>query len=205
MRNQRVRVQNRIRWLVVVLIAFMGLVVLRYAWLQLVQGTELAERVRNQVGQEYSIQSPRGAILDRNGRELAISTMTKSLFVDPNHVEDPEQLATDLAPLVGKSVDDVLDDIDVGGGFVWVKRRMEQPEYEAVRALIREKSYGSCLGFRDEAKRYYPNDLLAANVIGFVGTDDKGLDGVEQALDPYIKGEIEETFLYTDTRERPIL
>ena len=181
MMNRRVRVQSRIRWLVVILLAAMGVVVFRYAWLQLVQGNELSERMRYQVGQDYSIQSPRGAIVDRNGRELAVSTMTKSLFVDPNHVENAEAVAADLAPLIGKTEQEILDDIAVGGGFSWVKRRLEQPEYEAVRALIREKDYAGCLGFRDEAKRYYPNDVLAANVIGFVGTDDKGLDGIEQA------------------------
>ena len=188
-----------------VLLALMGVVVFRYAWLQLVQGSELAERMRYQVGHDYSVQSPRGAIVDRNGRELAVSTMTKSLFVDPNHVENPQELAKDLSPLVGKTEQEILDDIAVGGGFSWVKRRLEQSEYEAIRALIREKGYAVCLGFRDEAKRYYPNDMLAANVLGFVGTDDKGLDGIEQALDKYIKGEVTESFIYADTQERPIL
>ncbi len=205
MENNRLSVQRRITILVVVMMFFILLVIGRYAWLQLVQGSELAERMRYQVGQDYLVQSPRGAIIDRNGRELAASTMTKSLFVDPNHVENAEQLAADLAPLVGKTEAEVLEDINVGGGFSWVKRRMEQSEYEAIRALIREKGYASCLGFRDEAKRYYPNDVLAANLLGFVGTDDKGLDGIEQALDKYIKGEVTESFLYTDTQERPIL
>ncbi|MBE8955131.1 MAG: PASTA domain-containing protein [Quinella sp. 2Q5] len=188
-----------------VLLFMMGVVVIRYGWLQLVKGSELAERMRFQVGHDYSVQSPRGAIIDRNGRELAVSTMTKSLFVDPNHVEDAAQLAKDLAPLVGKTEQEILNDIAVGGGFSWIKRRLEQSEYEAIRALIREKGYAVCLGFRDEAKRYYPNDVLAANVLGFVGTDDKGLDGIEQALDKYIKGEVTEQFIYADTQERPIL
>ena len=201
----RNKVQSNIRWLVVVLLFGILIVICRYAWLQLVQGSELAERMRYQVGQDYLVQSPRGAIIDRNGRELAVSTMTKSLFVDPNHVENPEELARDLAPLVGKTEQEILDDISVGGGFSWVKRRMEQSEYEAVRTLIREKDYAVCLGFRDEAKRYYPNDVLAANVLGFVGTDDKGLDGIEQAFDKYIKGEVTESFLYTDRQDRPIL
>ena len=201
----RAKVQSNIRWLVIFLLFGIMVVIGRYAWLQLVQGSELAERMRSQVGQDYLIQSPRGAIIDRNGRELAVSTMTKSLFVDPNHVENPEELAADLAPLTGKTEEEILEDIRVGGGFSWVKRRMEQSEYEAIRTLIREKGYANCLGFRDEAKRYYPNDVLAANVIGFVGTDDKGLDGVEQALDKYIKGEVTESFLYTDRQDRPIL
>ena len=204
-KKDRAFVRKRIIRLVMVLLALMGLVVFRYAWLQLVQGSELAARMRFQVGHDYSVQSPRGAIIDRNGRELAVSTMTKSLFVDPNHVADPQQLAKDLAPLVGKTEEEILNDIAVGGGFSWVKRRLEQSEYEAIRALIREKEYGVCLGFRDEAKRYYPNDVLAANVLGFVGTDDKGLDGIEQALDKYIKGEVTEQFIYADTQARPIL
>lgn len=204
-KKDRAFVQKRIIRLVLVLLALMGIVVFRYAWLQLVQGSELAERMRFQVGHDYSVQSPRGAIIDRNGRELAVSTMTKSLFVDPNHVENPAQLAKDLAPLVSKTEQEVLDDIAVGGGFSWVKRRLEQSEYEAVRQLIREKNYAVCLGFRDEAKRYYPNDVLAANILGFVGTDDKGLDGIEQAWDSYIKGEVTESFIYADTQSRPIL
>ena len=206
MNNDRKKVQRRITLLTVAILLGIFVVAFRYGWLQLVQGSELAERMRYQVGQDYLVQSPRGAIVDRNGRELAVSTMTKSLFVDPNHVENPEQLAKDLAPLVGKTEEDILQNyIGVGGGFVWVKRRMEQSEYEAIRKMIRDKGYVTCLGFRDEAKRYYPNDVLAANLLGFVGTDDKGLDGIEQALDKYIKGEVTESFLYTDRNENPIL
>ena len=205
MNNNRLKVQQRIGFLVIFMLAGIVIIILRYGWLQLVQGSELAERMRRQVGQDYQVQSPRGAILDRNGRELAISTMTKSLYVDPYNVENPEQIAQELAPLIRKNEEEILEDINVGGGFVWIKRRLDQAEYEAVRSLIREKSYERCLGFRDEAKRYYPNDVLAANVLGFVGTDDKGLDGIENALDKYIKGEVTETHMYTDMRERPIL
>ena len=207
MDRKRLKLQLNIVRLVAVMLLAILIIIFRYGWLQLVQGTELSERMRYQVGQDYLVQSPRGAIIDRNGRELAASTMTKSLFIDPNNVdsEKKEQLAKDLAPLVGKTEDDILKLIDIGGGFVWVKRRLDQSEYEAIRAMIKEKQYSTCLNFLDEAKRYYPNDVLAANVLGFVGTDDKGLDGIEQAFDKYIKGEVTESFLYTDTRERPIL
>ncbi len=208
MKNIRSTVQGRIGYVALVMIGVLVILVFRYAYLQIVQGDALAQRMRDQSGYEFRIQSLRGAILDRGGKELAVSSMTKSLFVDPNHVYDthnPEEIASDIAPLIGLTEQDILDDIARGSGFVWVKRRLEHTEYEAVRAVIREKGYSDCLGFQNEAKRYYPNDALAANVIGFVGTDDEGLDGVEQALDPLLKGEVREERLTVDGQRRPIL
>ena len=208
MKNIRSTLQGRIGYVALVMIGVLVILVFRYAYLQIVQGDALAQRMRDQSGYEFRIQSLRGAILDRGGKELAVSSMTKSLFVDPNHVYDthnPEEIASDIAPLIGLTEQDILADIARGGGFVWVKRRLEHTEYEAVRAVIREKGYSDCLGFQNEAKRYYPNDALAANVIGFVGTDDEGLDGVEQALDPLLKGEVREERLTVDGQRRPIL
>ena len=208
MKNIRSTLQGRIGYVALVMIGVLVILVFRYAYLQIVQGDALAQRMRDQSGYEFRIQSLRGAILDRSGKELAVSSMTKSLFVDPNHVYDthtPEEIASDIAPLIGLTEQDILDDIARGGGFVWVKRRLEHTEYEVVRAVIREKGYSDCLGFQNEAKRYYPNDALAANVIGFVGTDDEGLDGVEQALDPLLKGEVREERLTVDGQRRPIL
>ena len=208
MKNVRAMVQGRIARVALLMFGLLVVLTFRYGYLQVIQGDALAQRMRDQSGYEFRIQSLRGAILDRNGKELAVSSMTKSLFIDPNHVyesHDPAAIAADIAPLIGLTEQDILDDIAVGGGFVWVKRRLEHSEYEAVRAVIREKGYSDCLGFQNEAKRYYPNDALAANVLGFVGTDDEGLDGVEQALDPLLKGEVREERLTVDGQRRPIL
>ncbi|MBR1552665.1 MAG: PASTA domain-containing protein [Schwartzia sp.] len=179
----------------------------RYAWIQLVQGDELAARVRHETGGELIMQSPRGAILDRNGRELAVSLMLKSLFIDPNNVEKgkEDEVAAKLAPLVGLTQEAVRHDIEQGGGFVWVKRFLTTDEVKAVRELIRQEGY-NCLGFQDEPKRSYPNEQLAANILGFVGTDDVGLDGIEQAYDDLIKGTVAETFVQMDNvSDLPIL
>ena len=203
--KRRRRVRDNVQMTVLLVLVGFFVVLCRYGWVQIVKGAEMAERVRLQSGEERLLQSPRGRILDANGKELAVSMMTKSLFVDPSHVKDAEALAADLAPIVQLPVEEILEDIDQGGGFVWVKRRMEPEQSDAVKQLMREKSYGDCLGFRDEAKRYYPNDVLAANVLGFVGTDDKGLDGIEQQFDAVIKGVAEESFVLTDMKSRPIL
>ena len=95
--------------------------------------------------------------------------------------------------------EEILERIGRGGGFVWLKRQMEPEMTNAVKNLIKQKpEYNACLGFRQESKRYYPNDMLAANVLGFVGTDDKGLDGIEQQFDSMIKGEDQEASIFTD-------
>lgn len=161
--------------------------VFRYGWLQIVSNEKYSNMALSLASADYSVQTPRGRILDRNGRELAISRMAKSLCVNPSKVRDPHEIAYALAPVIGVPVEEILEDIEIGGNFVWIKRQMELDEEKAAAELIKANKW-DCLDFREEVKRYYPNDMLAANVLGFVGVDDKGLDGIEQQLDSVIKG-----------------
>ena len=95
--KRRRRVRDNVQITVLLVLCVFFLTLCRYGWVQIVKGSEMAERVRMQSGEERVAQSPRGTILDANGRELAVSTMTKSLFVDPSHVKDAAALAADLA------------------------------------------------------------------------------------------------------------
>ncbi len=200
------KVQMHIIYLFIGLLVFIIGVMARYAWVQIVRGDEMLSRLESQVQESSVLHVPRGTIYDAEMKELVISTMVSSLYIDPNHVEDPEQTARDVAPLIGLTEKDILDDIAQGGGFVWVKRQMEPEETKALKNLMKEKpEYVACLGFIQESKRYYPNDMLAANVIGFVGTDDKGLDGIEQQFDGMIKGEEQTSSIFTDALARPIM
>ena len=199
------KTQSRIAAIVVLLIISLALLALRYIWVQTVLHPGLLARVEYQAKDQYTTHLPRGSIYDSNGKELAVSNITKSLYVDPSHVQDADQLAEDLAPIINISKDNILKEISAGGGFAWLKRQMEPDEYHAVEKLIKDKSYGSCLGFKEESKRYYPDKMLASNILGFVGADDKGLDGIEQSMDQVIKGHTVNTLLFTDTLARPIL
>ena len=206
-RHDKARMKVSIGCTLLVLWVLFGALALRYAWIQIVQGEALAARVRHETGEARVTQSPRGAIIDRDGRELAVSLIMKSLFIDPNNVPKgkEDEVAEKLAPLVGLDAEVIRHDIEQGGGFVWVKHFLTTDEAAAVRKLIRDEGY-NCLGFQDEAKRSYPNNELAANILGFVGTDDVGLDGVEQAFDDVIKGGSSESFIQTDNvSDRPIL
>lgn len=151
------KVQMHIIYLFIGLLVFIIGVMARYAWVQIVRGDEMLSRLESQVQESSVLHVPRGTIYDAEMKELAISTMVSSLYIDPNHVEDPEQTARDVAPLIGLTEKDILDDIAQGGGFVWVKRQMEPEETKALKNLMKEKpEYVACLGFIQESKRYYP-------------------------------------------------
>ena len=205
MKKQRHNVQLRISWLLLVIWICFGLLLVRFAWLQLVDGDELAERAITIAEENRARQSPRGKILDRNGREPAISRMAKSLVINPSKVkpEDRENLVAQLSEILKLKPEEIREDIDTGGVFVYVKRRLEVDEENAIKELKEANEY-ECLELHDEVKRYYPNDMLAANVLGFIGTDDKGLAGMEQYADELLKGEAQEADLIIDMRGRPI-
>lgn len=176
----------------------------RIAWVQLVQGKNLSERSETQLKESRGLLSPRGTIFDRNGRELAVSNLAKSLYANPSEIKDPDEVAALLAPLVGMEAADIKERVTGGGHFIWLKRTLEPETAERVADLIKEHNLKG-LAFIEESKRYYPNDNLAAQVLGFVGTDDIGLDGLEMALDGTIKGQLSEQVLETDSRGIPIL
>lgn len=193
---------------IAVFISFMLVLILvlggRIAWIQFVDGDQLSAKVQNQLKERKTLQSPRGAIYDRQGRELAISSLTKSLYADPEHLnKDVDTIAALLAPVLDMKAEQIRGRLDRGGRFIWLQRMLEPEVVKKLNSLIQEHDIRG-LGFLEESKRYYPNDGLAAQVLGFVGTDDVGLDGIELVMDKVIKGDMAEQAVTTDNRGLPI-
>ena len=197
-------VRKRIAIFLVGLLAVILVLTGRIAWIQFVEGKQLAGKIREQLTDIKPLQSPRGTIYDRNGKELAVSRLDKSLYV--NHGElniDADTLAGMLAPILDMKYQDVVERLKRGGSFVWLKRTLEQDSAQKVMALIKAHNIKG-LDFIDESKRYYPNDSLAAQLLGFVGTDDVGLEGLEMVLDKLIKGAQLSQSVETDNQGIPI-
>ena len=182
-----------------------GLLLLRLMWVQIIEGHHYEEMALNQTEGVQTLYSPRGTIYDRNGRELAFSIMVKSFYADPGTMNvSPEESAKELAPLLHQKEGDLVKDLSQDSRFVWLERVMDPEDSDKVIALIKEKKWKG-FGFFDESRRFYPNDSMAANVLGFVGLDDKGLDGLEMALDELIRGGANKQHILTDARGNPIL
>ena len=175
----------------------------RIGWIQFVDGKRMTAKTEMQLRESKMLHSPRGTIYDRNGRELAISSMTKSLYANPSEIKDADQVAGTLAKILEMKPGDIKDKLTAGGQFIWIKRMIEPAAAKKIQAVIKENDIKG-LGFLEESKRYYPNDSLAAQVLGFVGTDDVGLDGMEMALDKIIKAKLFEQMIETDSHSIPI-
>ncbi len=198
------QVRRSIAVAMVFLLVAIGGLVGRIAWVQFVQGRMLAEKARSQLQENKLLQSPRGTIYDRGGRELAISSLRKSLYVNPRELnQDPLAVANLLAPVLEMKPEEIRERLMAAGSFVWLKRTLEPDAAQKVVSLIKEHGIRG-LDFIEESKRYYPNDSLAAQVLGFVGTDDVGLSGIEMALDKTIKGELTRQSMDTDSYGIPI-
>lgn len=197
-------------------VVFAG-VALRLAWLQIVRAGDLSQMSQSQLTADLVQKHPRGRIVDRDGEELAVSIMTGSLYVDPERmVDSPEsakqkpqrdvrRISADLlAPVLHMDADGLYKIFTGGGRFVWLKRTMEPKEVEQVRKLIKDNKLPG-LHFLEESKRYYTKKRTAAQILGFIGTDDVGLSGIEYQLNDVLKGKDTKYSLMVDAAGQQIL
>lgn len=176
----------------------------RLAQLQIFDTFDLQAKNLSQVQVDRKLQSPRGTIYDRNGKPLAMSVVTKSLYADPKMIkQSPQEIAELIAPHVMMSESDIVKALQEDSAFVWLDRMMEPEHSKAVAKIIKDNNIVG-LNFVEESKRYYPNGILAAQILGFVGTDDKGLDGLEMVLDDELKGGVQQEIVATDNKGNAI-
>ncbi|MBQ5636232.1 MAG: peptidoglycan glycosyltransferase, partial [Selenomonadales bacterium] len=195
MKKTNLQINKRTNKLIFFLVFLLVIAVGRLAWLQIVVGDDLTDKFHNMSMREYKLQSPRGGIYDRNGRELAISIETKSLFVDPKVVMEnaenmsPQEAVSLIAPIVNMAPEELMKLIERGGQFAWVKRHLETNEIERINE-VRKNTKIKGFAYYPEVKRYYPLNSVAAQVLGFVNQEDKGIIGVENMYNDILKGSV---------------
>lgn len=186
---------GRVRFLVVFLLLWASVVVARLAELQLAHGDRYRARAQRQQERRIEISPQRGSIFDREGRPLAVSAEASSIYAIPDDVPSPAEAARLLAPELGMTPGAVLARLTQKKGFVWLARKVDRAAAASIRA---RKIPG--IHLVAETKRIYPKGSLAANVLGYVGTDDRGLGGLEHFYDGAIRGKPGEIVALTDAR-----
>ena len=192
--NQRLR--RRTVWLLIIVLAVgFGAVIARLGYLQIIRGEDLQRRAVEQQLSDTTIFAKRGTIYDCNGKILAQSASVWRVVLAPAYFQNDEQrrfVASRLAEILSLDEEEVFADCQENTYYVSVKRKIESEEKEKILELqneIEEKyNISNVISLFDDYKRYYPYSTLASSVIGFTGSDDQGLSGVEYQYDEYLTG-----------------
>ncbi len=148
------------------------------------------KKIKLQSNRIFSLHPKRGTIYDKNGDILAISILSKSVFISNKDKKESRKLYRKLTGKLSLPSEvrlDIRKRIAAGKHFIWVKRKLSDYEYKKI-IDINEKGYRSSVGFISEYKRIYPQKKVASHILGGVGIDEQGLYGIELSLDSIIKG-----------------
>ena len=171
----------------------------RLVYLQVVARDELAERSERQYMRRRPVPGKRGDIVDRHGRVLATSADADSIYAVPSAIDDAPGTIARLCGAFGDCTERerqaFLERFQKRNQFAWVRRQIAPDDAKRVEALGLEG-----VGFVKETKRFYPNKELAAHLVGYVGVDNKGLNGIEFAYDTQIRGKDGSVLVNTDAR-----
>ena len=180
-------------------VCWVGLICGRLVWLQVIHHKDFVERAARQQQRTFEVAPRRGILYDRNLHELAMTVLADSVYAVPSEIAergDPAgdakrlALANALAKVVHTDPTDrftsahqIAARLNASRNFAWIARKLEPAEIARVKALNLKGVY-----FQQEFKRFYPNSQLAAQVLGYVGTDDNGLGGLERKYNQDLHG-----------------
>jgi cell division protein FtsI (penicillin-binding protein 3) len=175
----------RVRLLIVAafVMLWMGATLGRLAYLQLYCYSDYLNRAGRQQHRIVEVSPRRGILYDRNMHELAMSVSVDSCFAIPSEITDPDMVARLLSGVLGASPDEISSRLASSNSFAWIQRKLPPEKVERISQMNLKGVY-----FVKERERFYPKLQLAAHVLGYVDTDEKGLGGIEYALDSQIRG-----------------
>ncbi len=150
---------------------------------QIILGPTYRDMAEDQHTHTEVVEGKRGSIYDRNGRVLARSVSCQSVYADPRLIQDFQDAADRLAPILRKKPEDLVRMFQRKKSFIWLQRKVD----DATAAAI-DKEHVPGIFFKLEYERVYPYRNLAGQLLGFVDMDQHGLEGIERAFDDVLRG-----------------
>jgi cell division protein FtsI (penicillin-binding protein 3) len=184
---------------VLVILCGFGLVLFRLVTLQVFQAAELTVKADRQHQKTVSREGARGAIVDRQGKVLAMNLDVPSVFGIPTALDSPSKTARSLSPVLHVRSDELEKKLREDRGFVWLARKLDPEQGRRLEHMPMEG-----IGVVMEGRRYYPKGPLLSHVLGFAGMDGEGLEGLERRYESYLRGERRVTVLQRDALGRTV-
>jgi cell division protein FtsI/penicillin-binding protein 2 len=192
-------IERRIGLLFAVFLLCFLVVVGRALWLQGVQGSSLASQAISQQSETITVPGLRGSLLDRRGNELAASEDAATIYATPYQVKNAPLAAEKLARILDLKPADVLADLTEESGFSYIAQKVSLEQAGRIERLGLEG-----VGELPDSRRTYPQGEMAGQVIGSIGTENKGLTGLEMGEESILSGSDGERRIVTDALGDPI-
>lgn len=173
------------------IVCFLGLAVQLFV-IQIVNHDKYEQMAVDQQTSDITIEAARGPIVDRNGNVLAISATAYKVIMAPAVIKSDEvrkELSEGLAQILDLEYEEVYEKASQNSQYVIIARRIDKEVADKVSEfIVSDPDYSAVVTLTEDTKRYYPNGNLLSTVLGFVGTDNQGLEGLEYSYDEYLKG-----------------
>lgn len=200
-----IKISNKKKMRNILFITFLILLLLigRIAYIQFVQGGELETLAYEQQTLDRTVNPKRGTIYDATGKNiLAISSTVETITVNPVNIDksDKEKVAKILADIFDLDYDKVLKKVSKKSSIETIIKKVDKSKTDELRIWMKNNNISSGINIDEDTKRYYPYNNVAAQVIGFCGSDNQGLDGVEAKFDIELKGKSGAIQRHTDAK-----
>ena len=197
MATPRTLANHRLYILGGLLLLWFCVICLRLVYLQIFRYGDFEQRAERQQQRSINVSAKRGIIYDRQGHELAMSIQVDSAFAVPTEIPDLPNTLSLITRITGEDTRMVLADCRAHKTFCWVARKGSAETIDRIRALNLQGIH-----FQKESKRFYPKRELAAQVLGYVGTDDDGLSGIEREYNDQLQGKPGQMLISVDARKK---
>lgn len=180
-------------------VLFMG----RIGWIQFVMGDELRQMAYTQQTLDRSVNPKRGTIYDATGKNiLAISSTVNTITANPTNISknDKEKVSKALSDIFDLDYEKVLKKVKKRSSIETIVKKVDKDKADELRIWMSENNITNGINIDEDTKRYYPNNNLASQIIGFCGSDNQGLDGIEAVYEKTLKGEKGKIVKVTDAK-----
>ena len=198
--------KKRIRIMLFIVIIIFILLLIRLFWIQAIQGKRLSQMAQEQQNLDREISAKRGIIYDRNGEILAMSASSEMITINPNNIpkEKKELVARKISEVLEIDYEKILKKVNRNSSIEIIGKKIEKEKSNVLRQWMIENNIDQGINIDEDTKRYYPYSKLASQIIGFCGSDNQGLNGIEAKYDETLKGKKGSISKTTDAKGRNI-
>lgn len=201
--NLNISRRKRIMYMMFIIFLVLILLIIRIGFIQFVQGAWLSELAYNQQSIDRQINPKRGTIYDATGKNvLAVSATVETVTINPGNiaVENKEKVARVFTDIFELDYEKTLKKVKKRSSIETIAKKVDKEKTDKLRVWMKENNITAGINIDEDTKRYYPNNELASHFIGFCGSDNQGLDGIEAKYEEALKGSKGRIIRVTDAK-----